>query len=108
MGRDVADHLDVDLPGGEVPTLIVAAEAVEIAAYDDRLQRHRLGVLDDAERGPGSGGAVVDVDDGVEDEMPGAWSVVVIGVAAGGHREQLGDGLGARRRGRPGARERGP
>src|SRR5262245_9917126 len=53
--RDVADHLDVDLALGEVPAGIVAAEGVKIAADDDRLQRHGLGVLDDAEGRPGGG-----------------------------------------------------
>src|SRR6185312_7408172 len=96
--RDVADHFDVDLPGGEVPAVIVAAERVKVPADDDRLQRHRLGVLDDAEGGPGTGGSLwADLDDRIEHQVPGAGRVAVSVEAPGCHREQLGDGRGARR-----------
>src|SRR5438309_2981524 len=110
--RDVADHLDIHLALGEVPavwTVGGTAEAIEIPADDDWLQRHRLGVLDNAERGARGGRSLsADLDDRIENQVAGARGVAVLGVAAGGHREQLGQRLGARRRRGPGARKGGP
>src|SRR5262245_30208101 len=88
VGRHVADHLDLDLALGEIPTAVVTAEPVVVAADDDRLYRHRLGVLQDAESGPGGGGSVaVELDDGIEHQMPCARGVAMVGVSTGGHRE---------------------
>src|SRR6202158_5108911 len=86
----VADHLDVDLTGGEVPAAILAVEAVEIPAHHDRLQGQGVGGLYDAERRAGGGRrpVVTDLHDGIEHQVPSTWCAG-LRVATGGHREQL-------------------
>src|ERR1700754_2865489 len=54
----VADHLNLDLPLGEIPPCVVAGERIVITPDHDRLDRLRLSVLHDAEGGTGGGGSV--------------------------------------------------
>src|SRR3954468_1881597 len=69
----IADHLNLHLALGEVPTAVVLTESVEIPSDDDWLDRDGLGVLHDAEGGPGDRGPVAaQLDDRVEHQMTGA------------------------------------
>src|SRR4051812_41459327 len=105
----IADHLNLHLALGEVPTAVVLTESVEIPSDDDWLDRDGLGVLHDAEGGPGDRGPVAaQLDDRVEHQMTGARGVAVIGIATGRRGEQRGDFLCARNPLRPGPAERRP